>query len=73
MKKMLMLAGIAGVCMLATGLAARHSPAGASPAPGPYDEHLRYYEEIRPALVGITRDFAALCGGEPAARGVSAD
>ena len=67
MKRTLVLVGMALVCMLATGLAARDlRPAGTSHAEmALYDAHLQYYEEIHPALIGPD-EWVALCNGERA-------
>lgn len=69
MKKVLMLAGIAMVSMLAMGLASRDSQPASARHDGEaltYEAHLRYYEQIRPALVRGGDAVHALCSGERA-------
>lgn len=65
MKKVMKIVACALLCTAAMGLASRdwRPPALADEELTVYDVHLKYYEQIRPALVGTDSTLTALCGG----------
>lgn len=53
------------ISLMGMGLATRDGRlhTGQQGAPDPYDAHLRYYEEIRPVLLGALVANGSLCNG----------
>lgn len=65
MKKNLVLIAAILTSLMGMGLASRDGRLHAEQrgAPGPYDAHLKYYEQIRPVLLGALLANGLLCNG----------